>query len=144
MLAMRSRIISFTVLLMVLALSLFGSAALAVDCASCSTASNLSTAGAVECGSDCASGGSQTPATASKNIGDTITSVITILSIFVAAISIVMIMLGGFRYVTSSGSQEAVAGAKRTITYALIGIVVAALAQVLVHFVLAKTQNTIK
>jgi hypothetical protein len=55
-----------------------------------------------------------------------------------------MIIYGGFRYVTSGGNDASVSGAKNTIIYALIGLVIVALAQVIVHFVLAKalTVNT--
>jgi hypothetical protein len=65
-----------------------------------------------------------------------IKKVITILSLLVGAISVVMIIIGGFRYVTSAGSDKGVESAKKTIMYALIGLVIVALAQVIVHFVL--------
>jgi hypothetical protein len=47
-----------------------------------------------------------------------------------------MLIYGGFRYVTSAGNDTAVATAKKTITYALIGLIIVAFAQVIVHFVL--------
>jgi len=38
----------------------------------------------------------------------------------------VMILIGGFRYITSGGNAEAAAGARRTITYSVIGLIVVA------------------
>jgi ABC-type Fe3+ transport system permease subunit len=44
--------------------------------------------------------------------------------------------------VTSSGNPEATKSARNTITYALIGLVIVALAQLMVHFVLSNANNT--
>ena len=38
----------------------------------------------------------------------------------------VMILIGGFKYITSGGNPEAAASARRTITYAVIGLIVVA------------------
>jgi hypothetical protein len=66
----------------------------------------------------------------------TIKKIINILSILVGAIAVIMIIFGGFRYVTSGGSDSSVSSAKNTILYAVIGLIIVALAQVIVHFVL--------
>lgn len=55
----------------------------------------------------------------------------------IGAISVIMIIIGGIRYVISGGKQDAVTGAKDTILYAIIGIVVALLAYAVVQFVLS-------
>ncbi len=81
-------------------------------------------------------------ASTGNSLNTTITTAINVISIIVGAIAVIMIIIGGFRYVTSGGKQESVAGAKTTILYALIGLVIVALAQVVVHFVLAKATNT--
>jgi lysylphosphatidylglycerol synthetase-like protein (DUF2156 family) len=65
--------------------------------------------------------------------------IINIISVVVGIIAVIMIIYAGFRYVTSGGKDDAVKGAKNTILYAIIGLVVVALAQIIVHFVLAKT-----
>jgi uncharacterized membrane protein len=109
---------------------------LAIDCSTCSGQSNLTSQQAIECGSNCASGSSQTPADASNNIDSTIRSVINLLSVVIGVIAVIMIMLGGFRYITSGGSSERVTSAKNTIMYALIGLIIVALAQLIVRFVL--------
>ena len=56
----------------------------------------------------------------------------------VGAVSVIMLIIGGLRYVLSGGESSAVKGAKDTILYAIIGIVVAALAYAAVNFVVGK------
>jgi magnesium-transporting ATPase (P-type) len=63
---------------------------------------------------------------------------IIILSIIIGVASVIMIMLGGFWLITANGDAQAVARARGTVLYALIGLVVAAIAQGLVMFVLNK------
>ena len=46
-----------------------------------------------------------------------------------------MIVIGGVRYTVSNGDSNAVTGAKNTIMYAIVGLVVAIIAYALVNFV---------
>ena len=62
--------------------------------------------------------------------------IINIFSWVVGVVSVIMVIFGGFRYITSGGDAGKVTSAKNTIVYALVGLVIAALAQVLVLFVL--------
>lgn len=66
------------------------------------------------------------------------TRIVQIIVWLVAVVSVLMIVIGGFRYVVSGGDSNAVSGAKNTIIYALIGLVVAFFAQVIVSFVLSQ------
>lgn len=69
--------------------------------------------------------------------GDGIFKTITnILLFLVGAVSVIMLIIGGVRYVVSGGDSSAVTGAKNTILYAIVGIVVAVLAYALVNFVI--------
>ena len=68
-------------------------------------------------------------------------TVVTILSIIAGAAAVIMVILAGFKYITSGGEAGKVTNAKNTLIYALIGVAIAALAQVLVHFVLAQSNN---
>lgn len=52
------------------------------------------------------------------------------------AIAVIMIIIGGIRYVVSGGDSTSITGAKNTILYAVIGLVVAILAYAIVNFVL--------
>ncbi len=65
-----------------------------------------------------------------------LSNIINIFSLIVGAIAVIMIIVGGFRYVISSGNDQAVSGAKNTIIFALVGLVIVALAQFIVHFVI--------
>jgi hypothetical protein len=71
-------------------------------------------------------------------ISKTIKLVINILSIVAAVAAVIMIMVGGLRYVTSGGDSSKTASAKNTIIYSIIGLIVVALAQFLVKFVIAR------
>jgi multisubunit Na+/H+ antiporter MnhB subunit len=62
-------------------------------------------------------------------------TVTNIMLFIIGAIAVVMLIIGGIRYVVSSGDQNAVTGAKNTILYAIIGIIVAFLAYAAVNFV---------
>lgn len=64
--------------------------------------------------------------------------VINIFSWVVGIISVIMVIVGGFQYITSGGDSGKVTTAKNTIMYALIGIIIVALSQVMVKFVLEK------
>lgn len=70
------------------------------------------------------------------SISSVIKAVINIISAIVGAVAVIMIVIGGMKYVTSGGDANNVAGAKNTILYAIVGLVVVALAQVIVHFVI--------
>ena len=63
-------------------------------------------------------------------------TVVTILSILVGVASVVVIIYSGLKYITSSGDANRVSNAKATLIYAIVGLAVAALAQLLIHFVL--------
>lgn len=67
--------------------------------------------------------------------GGVFTAIADTLIYLVGAIAVIMLIIGGFRYVLSAGNSSAVESAKNTILYAVIGIVVAALAFAAVKFV---------
>jgi hypothetical protein len=77
---------------------------------------------------------------ANGSVGNTVASIIDVLSIVVGLAAVIMIIIGGLRYITSGGASEKVTGAKNTLLYAIIGLVVVALAQVIVHFVIRKVK----
>ncbi|MGA3150600.1 MAG: pilin [Candidatus Saccharimonadales bacterium] len=74
-----------------------------------------------------------------SSLDHVITTAVNVLSIIVGVVAVIMIIIGGFRYIASGGKQESVSGAKNTILYAIIGLIIVALAQVIVRFVLNKT-----
>lgn len=72
-----------------------------------------------------------------SGVTDFISTTVNILSIVIGIAAVIVIILSGFKFITSGGDSSKVATAKNTLIYALIGLVVAALAQFLVHFVLS-------
>ena len=109
----------------------------ALNCSS----SDLSTSEAIQCGANGGSGNNQDASQATSNLDNTVSSIVNVLSIAVGVISVIMIIIAGARFVTSSGNQEGVAAARRMILYAAIGLVIVALSQIIVHFVLGKTNK---
>ncbi len=67
-----------------------------------------------------------------------ISLIINIFSLVVGIVAVIMIIIGGLKYITSSGDSNNITSAKNTILYAIIGLVVVALAQFIVKFVLGK------
>lgn len=70
--------------------------------------------------------------------------VVNILSVIVGFAAVIMVIVGGFRFITSGGDSSNTAAARNTILYALVGLVIVALAQVIVHFVLRKAVGGVK
>ncbi len=83
-----------------------------------------------------ASGVSSCDEESDNSFGTIITKVINIFSILIGSVSVIMIIIGGFRYIISGGDQNNVTAAKNTIMYAIIGLVVVLFSQVIVRFVL--------
>ncbi len=73
---------------------------------------------------------------------NTITSlaqeIIDVLSLIVGIVSVIMIIIGGLRYITSSGDSTNVTNAKNTILYAIVGLVIVLFAQTIVRFVVGR------
>ena len=86
-------------------------------------------------GTDC-SGSSAT-----GHLNNIIKFVINIFSLIVGIVSVIMIIVGGLKYITSGGEASNISGAKNTIIYAIVGLVIVALAQFIVHFVLGKVSQ---
>jgi len=67
--------------------------------------------------------------------------VINIFSLVVGVVAVIMIIIGGLKYITSGGDSGNVTSAKNTILYAIIGLVIVALAQFIVRFVLSRVTS---
>lgn len=62
-------------------------------------------------------------------------TIANVLIFLVGAVAVIMLIIGGFRYVVSQGDAGSVKQAKDTILYAIIGIVVAIIAFAVVSFI---------
>lgn len=78
----------------------------------------------------------------SEKVNRMIRLIINIFSLIVGVIAVIMIIIGGLKYITSGGDSGNVTGAKNTILYAIIGLVIVALAQIIVRFVLTKVTTS--
>lgn len=76
--------------------------------------------------------------TAGAQANGLLKTAVDVLSFVVGIAAVIAIIIGGLRYVTSAGDSNGVNGAKNTIMYAIIGLVIVALAQIIVKFVLNK------
>ncbi|HEY6736881.1 MAG TPA: pilin [Candidatus Saccharimonadia bacterium] len=73
--------------------------------------------------------------TTSTSVSDLIGNIANVLVFIVGSVSVIMIIIGGLRYVLSQGNPAQAAQAKNTILYSVIGIVVAMTAYAIVTFV---------
>jgi len=98
----------------------------------------------IKCGAETTDNGScsETVTTdCTPTVDNAITTAVTIFTIIVGVMSVIMIIMGGFKYITSAGDANKVAAAKNTVVYALIGVVLVALAQVIIRFVVSKSTS---
>ncbi len=104
--------------------------------AAADTGANCDVNGGIKAGIDCAN-----PGTTSKGLfaaGGIFSTIANTLIFIVGAVSVIMLIIGGLRYVLSGGESSAVKGAKDTILYSIIGIIVAVLSYAAVSFVLTR------
>jgi cytochrome bd-type quinol oxidase subunit 2 len=97
---------------------------------------NLCAGANLDVNSNCNTGITDQDASAKMN--SLIGSIINIFTLVVGVVSVLMIIVGGFKYITSGGDSSNVSGAKNTILYAIIGLVIVALAQTIVRFILGR------
>ena len=77
------------------------------------------------------------------SVESTLATVINILSWVVGVAAVIMIIIGGFKYIVSGGNEAGVNSAKNTILFAIIGLVIVAVAQVLVQFVINRATDAV-
>ncbi len=115
------------ILMLIPALSLFGALAVApVSYAACSTHQK------------CASQGVNSAKTGGENTDeeDVIQSIVNLLLYITGAVAVIMIVIGGIKYVTSGGDSSQTKSAKDTILYAVVGLIIAIIAYAVVNFVI--------
>lgn len=81
------------------------------------------------CGTNAGTGG----------VGLVVRRVVNILSFVVGIAAVIMIIIGGMKYILSAGDSNSINSAKNTILYAIIGLVIVAFAQIIVRFVINQT-----
>lgn len=66
--------------------------------------------------------------------GGFISTIVNTILFLAGSIAVIVLVFGGFRYVTSTGDASRIKQAKETIMYAIVGIIVAILAYAIVAF----------
>jgi Type IV secretion system pilin len=64
--------------------------------------------------------------------------ILSITFFVLGAVALLVVVIGGFRYIRAGSNETIVAEAKRQIAHALVGLIVALLGAVIVNFVLEK------
>ena len=64
-----------------------------------------------------------------------IVSVVNLLLYIVGIVAVIMIIVGGMKYLTSSGDSGKVTSAKNTVVYAVVGLLVAIFSWVIVNLI---------
>lgn len=85
---------------------------------------------------DCGNGG--------NGVANIVKAVVQIISYIAGAVAVIMIIISGFNYITSGGDSNKVAAAKNTLIYAVIGIAIAVLAQVIVNVTVKTASDATK
>ncbi len=65
------------------------------------------------------------------------TTITNVMLFIVGAISVIMIVIGGLRYVISGGNSANVTTAKNTILYAIVGLIISIMAYAIINFVIS-------
>lgn len=73
--------------------------------------------------------------TTTNPVNQKIKTAADIVAIATGVAAVILIIIGGFTMVTSAGNTEAVASARKRVTYAVIGLVIVALAWTIIAFV---------
>jgi hypothetical protein len=81
-------------------------------------------------GAECSEGGS--------GIDTVLRVALNLLSFIAGVIAVIMLMIAGIKYLTSQGDSGSVSGARNTIIYALVGIIIVVLSQSIIQFVLRR------
>lgn len=115
----------------VIALGSIGTPVLAAD--ECDTSSGLSG------GMDCAKNDDMPEDLTGDN--GIVTTVINTMLFIVGILSVIMIIYAGIRYVTAHGDKGQVEGAKNTLIYAIVGLIVSIVAYALVNWVVGLFGN---
>lgn len=124
----------FVILIMVLMMSL-----VALGAGNTSQAALFSGAKSEACKGANLSGSSDCKSDAAGNkLGNTVSNIINILSIIIGIVAVIVLIISGLRFITSSGDANTITAAKNGVIYAIVGLIIVALAQVIVRFIINK------
>lgn len=67
-----------------------------------------------------------------------IQTIINILTIIIGIVAVILIIINGLRFITAGGDSNAISAARNGLLYAIVGLIIVALAQAIVRFVLSR------
>lgn len=89
--------------------------------------------------SDCTKLGTKcTKSDTVKNLGENIWGIVNVSLVLVGLLAAIMIIYGGIKYIIARGDENAAEEAKKTILYAVIGLIVIGLSGAIIKFVIRK------
>ncbi len=71
-------------------------------------------------------------------INNVIRIALNLLSLVAGIIAVIMLIISGLKYITSQGDSNQISSAKQALIYVVVGLIIVALAQFIVKFVLGK------
>lgn len=80
-----------------------------------------------------------TPIATIEHLGDLIRLIIKYALGFAGIVLFILLVIGGFKFITSGGDPKAVEGAKKTLTSAIMGLVIILVAYLLLVLITAIT-----
>ncbi len=75
------------------------------------------------------------------DLKDTVINIINWVLGLLGIIAVIMILIGGFQWMTAAGNEEKVEKSKKVISAAIVGLIIILLAWAIVNFVLKTTGN---
>jgi cytochrome bd-type quinol oxidase subunit 2 len=88
--------------------------------------------------------GSACNSSSALQINTTLGAIINIFSAIVGLVAVIMIIVAGLQFITASGNAQNIAKARSTLLYAIVGLVIVVLAQVIVHFIINQATTAAK
>ncbi|MBI4426135.1 MAG: hypothetical protein HY567_01015, partial [Candidatus Kerfeldbacteria bacterium] len=76
-----------------------------------------------------------------SDLKNTVINIISWVLGILALVAVVMIIIGGFQWLTAAGNEEKIEKAKKVISAAVIGLIIVLLAWAIVIFVAGTTRN---
>ena len=69
-------------------------------------------------------------------VSTTLGTLINVFTAIIGLIAVIMIMIAGLQFMTANGNAQNIAKARSALIYAIIGLIIVVLAQLVVHFVI--------
>jgi len=74
-----------------------------------------------------------------KGVNGLIATLLNVLSIIAGVVAVIMLMIAGFKYITSQGDSAQLSSAKNALIYVIVGLIIVVASQAIVKFVLRRT-----